>query len=283
MRRIQIFLTLLALCTVLPVRTPARLPDRAVREGADTRQEFPAVVELAQRVVPWLGGDILTRRIPRDQGRDVFEISTAGSMLVIAASDTPSAAAGLNWYLKYFCHRSISHLGDNLAPVEPLPQIPQPVRHTARFGTRYYLNYCTFNYTFAFADWKRWERELDWMALNGVNLAPATIGTEAVWQNTLRRVGYSESEVLDFLPGPAYTAWWLMGNLEGWGGPVNQRMVEQRVDLQRKIIARMRELGMEPILQSSRASTRSFFFFASTMARSIKGCATFSAAACGFR
>jgi alpha-N-acetylglucosaminidase len=227
----------------------AKLPDRGISASAEARQEFPTVVDLAQRVVPWLAPDLLTRRIPRDQGHDVFEISTAGGKLIVRASDVPSAAEGLNWYLKYYCHRSISHLGNNIGPVEPLPQIQQPVRHTARFGKRYYLNYTTFNYTFSFADWRRWEHELDWMALNGVNLALATIGTEAVWQNTLRRVGYDESEVLAFLPGPAYTAWWLIGNLEGWGGPVTESMIDERVEPQRKILARMRELGIEPVLQ----------------------------------
>lgn len=249
MRRIHVFLTLLAVCFAVPVRMLAKLANRGISTNAEARQEFPTVVELAQRVVPWLAPDLLTRRIPRDQGRDVFEISTAGGRLIVAASDVPSATEGLNWYLKYYCHRSISHLGNNIAPVEPLPQIPRPVRYTARFGTRYYLNYTTFNYTFSFADWKRWEHELDWMALNGVNLALATIGTEAVWQNTLRRVGYEESGVLAFLPGPAYTAWWLMGNLEGWGGPVTESMIDERVELQRKILARMRELGIVPVLQ----------------------------------
>lgn len=31
-------------------------------------------------------------------------------------------------------------------------------------------------------DWARWEQELDWMALNGINLALAWNGQEAIWQ-----------------------------------------------------------------------------------------------------
>lgn len=44
----------------------------------------------------------------------------------------------------------------------------------------------------------------------------AIIGTEAVWQNTLRKFNVPEAAISRFIPGPAYTAWWLMGNLEGW-------------------------------------------------------------------
>jgi alpha-N-acetylglucosaminidase len=62
-------------------------------------------------------------------------------------------------------------------------------------------------------------------------------------------MGFSDSEILRFIPGPAYTAWWLMGNLEGWGGPITQKMIDDRVTLQKKILARMRELGIEPVLQ----------------------------------
>ena len=43
------------------------------------------------------------------------------------------------------------------------------------FRYRYALNYCTYNYTYSFYDWNDWERELDWMALNGVNLMLAPL------------------------------------------------------------------------------------------------------------
>jgi alpha-N-acetylglucosaminidase len=249
MRRTLLFVLLLAVYVGFADRSLAKFPDRDISRAARSTQDFPAVVDLAERVVPWLVPDLVTKRIPREQGKDVFELSTRDGKLIVSGSDVPSAAEGLNWYLKYYCRRSLSHLGNNIVPVNPLPQIAQPVRHAARLAQRYYLNYCTFNYTFAFADWQHWERELDWMALNGVNLALAIVGSEAIWQNTLRRIGYSDAEIQAFLPGPAYTAWWLMGNLEGWGGPATQRMIDQRVELQKKILARMRELGIEPVAQ----------------------------------
>ena len=41
---------------------------------------------------------------------------------------------------------------------------------------------CTQSYSFAWWDWTRWEQEIDWMALNGINLALAWSGQEAIWQ-----------------------------------------------------------------------------------------------------
>jgi len=217
--------------------------------GHQSDAKLQAVADLAQRIAPWLAPNLELKLIPRDGNHSVFELETANGKLVVRASDGSSAAMGLNWYLKYYCHRSVSHLGNNMAPVAVLPKLPERVRKVSHFQYRYLLNYCTLNYSLSFADWPRWEREIDWMALNGINLALATTGTEAVWQNTLRRFGYNDDEILHFLPGPAYTAWWLMGNLEGWGGPVTQPMIDDRVALQKRILARMRELGIEPVMQ----------------------------------
>jgi len=214
-----------------------------------TATDLTPVADLAERVVPWLAKNIVLISIPKEHGLDVFELETKNGKLIVRASGAPSAAMGLNHYLKYYCHRSVSHVGNNIRPVGELPALPQPVHRTSRFTYRYLFNYCTLNYSLAFANWDRWQREIDWMALNGINLALVPNGMEAVWENTLRRIGYTDAEALEFFPGPAYTAWWLMGNLEGWGGPLTPRMINDRVALEKKILSRMQELGIEPVLQ----------------------------------
>ena len=240
---------LLAQLTLLLVTTHVPADASGAAPVAKHDGDLQAVAGLAHRVAPWLDSKLVLKHIAPDQNRSVFELESADGKLILSASDASSAAVGLNWYLKYYCHRSISHLGNNITPVTPLPPVAKPVRRVSPLEFRYYLNYCTFNYTFAFADWERWEHGLDWMALNGVNLALAINGAEAVWQNTLRRIGYSDREITDYIAGPAYNAWWLMGNLEGWGGPVTQRMIDKQSALQKKILARMRELGIQPVMQ----------------------------------
>ena len=209
--------------------------------------DFPGVEDLVARRVPWLRGHVRFERLKAAAG-SAFELRTHRGSLVVSATDPSAAAEGLGWYLKYACHRSMSHLGDNLAPVDPLPAFDTPVAEEASARYRYALNYCTFNYTMSFYSWADWEHELDWMALNGVNLMLVANGEEAVWRNTMRRLGCSESEIAAFIPGPGYTAWWLMGNLEGYGGPMSTDMIERRSELQRRMIGRMRSLGIEPLL-----------------------------------
>lgn len=212
-------------------------------------QDFPAIQQLAQRRVPWLAKSLVLKNIPAENDKDVFEITTPGKQVQISASSPSAAAAGLNWYLKYYCHRAMSHMGDNLSAVSPLPAVKEKVHINTGYDYRYALNYCTISYTMSYYNWKDWERELDWMALNGVNVMLATMGTEAVWQHTLERLGYTPEEARRFVAGPGFTAWWLMGNLESWGGPVTRQMIDQQTRLEKQILARMKGMGIAPVMQ----------------------------------
>jgi len=209
---------------------------------------FNAVDGIISRRIPWLKGHVVFNQL-KPSDTDIFELYTQNGKLIINATGTNAAATGLNWYLKYYCHRSMSHMGDNLQPISPLPIVKEEVRVKAPSKYRYALNYCTYSYSMSFYNWKDWERELDWMALNGVNLMLSVNGMEAVWQNTLNKLGYSQKEIDDFIVGPAYTAWWLMGNIQKWGGPMPQSQIDSRKFMQQKMIKRMKELGIEPVMQ----------------------------------
>ncbi|NDV64133.1 alpha-N-acetylglucosaminidase [Bacteroides sp. 224] len=179
---------------------------------------------------------------------DYFELSGGGKKVTVRANNYVSAAFGINWYLKYYCHANLSYCEDQLPelPTE-LPAVKE--RHSTTLTDNLYMNYCTFSYTTAFWDWKRWEREIDLMALNGINMPLAMVGAEVVWRNTLLKFGYTLPEVKEFLCGPAYFGWLLMGNLENIGGPLPDEWFAEQTALQKKILTRMREYGMKPVFQ----------------------------------
>jgi len=129
-----------------------------------------------------------------------------------------------------------------------LPAVPQKERHETDLKYRYDFNYCTYSYTMAFWDWDRWEKEIDWMALHGINLPLAVVGADVVWYNVLTKLGYTKDEINEFIAGPAFQGWWLMNNLEGWGGPNPDSWYKQRETLQKQILKRMREYGIRPVL-----------------------------------
>lgn len=211
---------------------------------------YRPLTQLVKRIMPGYEKQIDFRIEKSDRQEDYFELSQWKKGIRITANTPVSAAAGLNWYLKYYCHCSVSFCGDQLQLPKRLPEIPQPLRISTPLQQQFYMNYCTFSYTTAFWDWQRWEREIDLMALNGVTTPMAMVGVEVVWRNTLRKFGYTDEEIKQFLCGPAFFAWFLMDNLEGHGGPLPDEWFERQTQLQQKIVKRMREYGMTPVFQA---------------------------------
>lgn len=180
--------------------------------------------------------------------KDFFELDQKGNKVVVRGNNYVSIATGINWYLKYYAGINLSWNGMQADLPEVLPPVLKKERHETDLKLRYDFNYCTFSYSMAFWDWKRWEQEIDWMALHGINLPLAMVGTDVVWKNVLEELGYTREEINAFIAGPGFQAWWPMNNLEGWGGPNPDSWYERQEELQKRILKRMREYGIEPVL-----------------------------------
>lgn len=76
-----------------------------------------------------------------------------------------------------------------------------------------------------------------------------TTATEALWIEYLQNYGYDIEEAKSFVCGYSYKAWWLMGNLESYGGPVSDEWVIDTVEMARTNQRKMAVLGMKPCLQ----------------------------------
>lgn len=211
--------------------------------------DVPSVRNLVKRILPGYETQFVFK-VDTMSTTDFFELKSQAGKIVITGNRPLSISSGLNWYLKYYCHCSFTFCGSQHKLPKVLPALKKPVRKATRLTHNYYLNYCTFSYTMPFWDWKRWEQEIDLMALNGVTEPLAMTGVEAVWRNTLKHFNYSDEEIKSFLCGPAYFAWFLMGNLEQIGGPLPDEWFDRQIVLQHKILKRMREYGMSPVFQA---------------------------------
>lgn len=116
------------------------------------------------------------------------------------------------------------------------------------FDVRAYLNTCTYGYTTPWWGWPRWEREIDWMAAHGIDLPLAMEGQDYVWRALWREQGLSEAQLAAHFSGPAFLPWQRMGNIEGYRAPLPRGWIDKKHALQKRILARMRDLGMTPIL-----------------------------------
>jgi len=203
-----------------------------------------------QRIVGDRASAFLVDYVAPSGGKDVFELESRGGKIVLRGSNGVSVGSALNCYLREYCHSLVTWDGVDLRLPVVLPTVKVPVRRETPYQYRYYINYCTFNYSMAWWDWARWQREIDWMTLNGINLPLALTGEEAVWQEVYRHLGFSDGELDRFFCGPAYFSWFWMGNLDSWGGPLPQHWMDSHRELQKKILAAERSMGMKPVLAS---------------------------------
>ncbi len=204
---------------------------------------------LASRLSPALAAKVEFHQIDAEKGRDVFTLESRGGKVAIGGNNANSMAVGLNRYLNRYCKVTVSWYADVAVELpKALPDVPATERVTARVPQRFFLNYCTWGYTMPFWQWRDWERFIDWMALNGVNLPLAITGQEAVWYNVWTRLGMTDKQVRDYFTGPAYLPWHRMANIDAWCGPLPEEWLEGQTALQQRIVERERALNMRPVL-----------------------------------
>ncbi|XP_034938192.1 alpha-N-acetylglucosaminidase isoform X2 [Chelonus insularis] len=103
-------------------------------------------------------------------------------------------------------------------------------------------------YSSTWWNWDQWEKNIDWMALNGINLALAFHAQEAIWERVYFELNLTRNEIDQHFAGPAFLPWARMGNIRGWGGPLPPSWHNFTITLQHKILNRMRKLGIIPVL-----------------------------------
>ncbi|XP_021739300.1 alpha-N-acetylglucosaminidase-like isoform X1 [Chenopodium quinoa] len=273
MNKIKSLLPILALLLIFQTcDSSQQYPEeiRSVINRLDSQRSSPTIQEnaaksLLQRLLPSHSSSFIFNIISKDVcgGDSCFRIenynksSRHGPQIVIKGTTAVEIASGLHWYLKYLCGAHISWEktgGVQMASIPDTGSLPF-VKDGGLVMKRpvpwnYYQNVVTSSYSFVWWDWQRWEKEIDWMALQGINLPLAFTGQEAIWQKVFADFIVSKDDLNDFFGGPAFLAWARMGNLHGWGGPLSQNWLDHQLALQKQILSRMLELGMTPVLPS---------------------------------
>ncbi len=187
-----------------------------LKANAQVNQQ--ASIAFVERVIPGRSGSFIIEAIAPENGKDVFEVDGSYGKIILRGNNGVSIASALNYYLKTYCFCDISWNGTNLNLPANLPVVNYKVHKVTPYKYRYYLNYCTFNYSMSWWNWDRWQKEIDWMALNGINMPLAITGEEAIWQDVYKSMGFTDKQLDEFFTGPAYFSWFWMGNIDAWEG-----------------------------------------------------------------
>lgn len=189
----------------------------------------------------------LTLNLPKQNGCDQYITSVdANGILHIQASSPVAACRAFYSYTRNHGYGSLQWSGKRVAFPHRLPA-EEPVMVVSPFRHHFYYNVVTYGYTLPYWDWKRWEQELDWMALHGVDMPLALVANEAISMRVWKKLGLSEQDIMNYFVGPAHLPWMRMGNISGVDSPMPTTWLDDQVRLQHRILTRMRQLGMKPI------------------------------------
>lgn len=182
----------------------------------------------------------------KSEGKTYFQYMVNDGVLKIEGNNPVSLCRGFYDFIKSNRAGIYSWSGSSI-------RFPEMVKDTSLkrvvspFGHHYLYNVCTYGYSMPYWDWERWEKEIDWMALHGIDMPLALVGYEAIMARVWKKMGLTDEEINCYFVGPAHLPWMRMGNVSGIDGPLNEDWHRQQVTLQHKILKRMKDLGMKPV------------------------------------
>lgn len=204
-----------------------------------------------ERLLPSRAAQFTLVPVPRAPGskEDSFAVSGRAGAIVVRGTSPATLLTGVGWYLEHVAGVDIGWPGDSIGRLPAtLPAVEGEVTRSASVPHRYALNDTDEGYSGAYRDFASYQRDIDLLALHGVNEVFVPTGAEYTYQETFRQFGYTEAELRAWIPGPAHQGWWLLQNLSGFAGPVSRQLVDARAELGRQIADRLRALGMTPVL-----------------------------------
>lgn len=222
----------------------------SVFANIDTKEKTDreTVMAMIERLMPGKSNSFILKSISGN-GMDSFHIHDQNNKILIEGTNALAMAKGVSYYLKTYCLATVSwYAFDPVIIPKILPQVTKPIGQVCRFVNRFFMNYCTGGYTTLYWKWNDWQRLIDWMALNGINMPLAIQGQEYIWQKVWRKFGMKDTEIRAFFTGPSHLPWQRMGNLDRFLGPLPQSFIDNQFELQKKIIQQERAFGMKPIL-----------------------------------
>ncbi|WP_022687854.1 alpha-N-acetylglucosaminidase [Sphingomonas phyllosphaerae] len=176
-----------------------------------------------------------------------YRVQVARDRVAVTASSPVAAVRGVTALLERQGLFHASWEGGRVGALNGLPPADSGWV-SSPFAYRAFLNTCTYGYTTPWWNWSRWEREIDLMAVHGVDMPLAMEGQEYIWRALWREQGLSDAQVSQLFAGAPFLPWERMGNMAGYRAPLSGNWIEKKRNLQKRILGRMRALGMTPIL-----------------------------------
>ena len=127
-----------------------------------------------------------------------------------------SIIAGLNYYINHYWFLSLSWTGNNIQYLYPEyyefvndtvvnTEVNDIIYGYRIFEHTYYKNPCTDSYTMAFWQWNEWEKHIDWMVMNNINLLLLPTLNELIeYILYTKHFNLKHDDLKEYFVGPAF-------------------------------------------------------------------------------
>lgn len=203
---------------------------------------------LISRNTPRIKDNFVIKYIESDNGFDCYEIYAEDKKVVLAGNNNSALAMAYYRYLADFCNVLITNADFDISNIASTPLPEEKICHTVKQKIRARMSYEFFSLEGNFRGFDRWEKEIDFMAMTGINVALQPIGFDGVLYRTLCEIGMKEEFCAEFSSGPAFIMRQLTGNIAATHSVNSKDYLERKIVLGRKITEREKELGIEPVL-----------------------------------
>ncbi len=203
--------------------------------------------DFIQRNTPKIIDNFIVRKIDSDNGYDHYEIYSEVKKVVLAGNSNLSLAMAYYRYLNEYCNVIITSGDYDISYIATTPLPEEKITYTSKQKIRARTSYEMFSLEGNYWGFDRWEKEIDFMAMHGINTALQPVGFDGVLYRTLCDIGVKEDLSVEFSSGPAFLMRQLTGNIAGTNSVNSKEYLERKIYIGKQITQREKHMGITPV------------------------------------
>lgn len=209
------------------------------------------MLDLIKRNTPKIADNFVLKNIDSPDGLDRYEIYAEDGKVVLAGNGSLSLAMAYYRYLNQYCGIVITSGDYDISTTGTTPLPTEKIEFCSKQKIRARTSHEFFSLEGNYWGFDRWEKEIDFMAMHGINTAYQPIGFDGVLANVLRAFGMDEKFCLEFSSGPAFLSRQLTGNIAGVNSVNSRDYLNRKIYIGKKITEREKELGITPVFPAA--------------------------------
>lgn len=205
------------------------------------------MLDFIARNTPKIKDNFILRSIDTADGCDCYEVYAEDKKIVLAGNGNLSLAMAFYRYLNEYCNIVITSGDYDISYIATTPLPDKKITHCVKQKIRARTSYEMFSLEGNYWGFDRWEKEIDFMAMHGINAALQPVGFDGVLYRTLCDIGVKEELAVEFSSGPAFLMRQLTGNVAAMNSVNSAEYLERKIYIGKMITDREKALGITPI------------------------------------